>query len=142
MPQSNDLYKDSKPAWTNVPGIEFPRIDSQSRAIFRIEAPDAQKVQLDLKQVYDMAKGEDAVWTVTTKPLDPGFHYYYLMIDGYRSSDPSSESFFGIGRMMSGIEIPAPDQDFYAPKNVRHGQIRECYYLSIDLDLYTMNSST
>ena len=32
--------------------------------------------------------------------------------------------------MMSGIEIPAPDQDFYMPKNVPHGQIRECYYLS------------
>jgi enterochelin esterase-like enzyme len=129
-PASTDLYKDSKPAATNVPGVEFPRVDSQLRASFRVEAPAAQKVQLDLKQVYDMAKGEDGVWTVTTKPLDPGFHYYYLMIDGYRFSDPASESFFGVGRMMSGIEIPAPDQDFYTPKNVPHGQIRECYYLS------------
>jgi enterochelin esterase-like enzyme len=129
-PAPADLYRDSRPASTNVPGVEFPRIDSQSKAIFRVEAPDAQKVQLDLKQVYDMVKGDDGVWTVTTKPLDPGFHYYYLMIDGYRFSDPASESFFGIGRMMSGIEIPAPDQDFYTPKNVPHGQIRECYYLS------------
>jgi enterochelin esterase-like enzyme len=129
-PASTDLYKDSKPASTNVPGVEFPRVDSQSRAIFRVEAPNAQKVQLDLKEVYDMVKGEDGVWTVTTKPLDLGFHYYYLMIDGYRFSDPASESFFGVGRMMSGIEIPAPDQDFYTPKNVPHGQIRECYYLS------------
>jgi len=129
-PPSPDLHKDSKPASTNVPGAEFPRIDSQSRAIFRVEAPDAGKVQLDLKEVYDMVKGEDGVWTVTTKPLDPGFHYYYLMIDGYRFSDPASESFFGVGRMMSGIEIPAPDQDFYTPRNVPHGQVRECYYSS------------
>jgi enterochelin esterase-like enzyme len=128
--QSNDSYKDSKAAPTNVPGVEFPRVDSQLRAIFRVNAPSAQKVQLDLKEVYDMVKGKDTVWTVTTKPLDPGFHYYYLMIDGYRFSDPASESFFGIGRMMSGIEIPAPDQEFYTPKNVPHGQIRECYYLS------------
>ena len=127
--QSNDSYKDSKPAPTNVPGVEFPRVDSQSRAMFRVEAPNAQIVQLDLKEVYDMAKGEDGVWTVTTKPLDPGFHYYYLMIDGYRFSDPASESFFGVGKMMSGIEIPAPDQAFYMPTNVPHGQIRECYYL-------------
>jgi hypothetical protein len=128
--RSNDSYKDSKPAPTNVPGVEFPRVDSQSRAMFRVEAPNAQIVQLDLKEVYDMAKGEDGVWTVTTKPLDPGFHYYYLMIDGYRFSDPASESFFGVGKMMSGIEIPAPDQAFYMPTNVPHGQIRECYYLS------------
>lgn len=128
--QNTELRRDSKPASTNVPGVEFPRVDSQLRAIFRVEAPNAQKVQLDLKEVYDMVRGEDSVWTVTTKPLDPGFHYYYLMIDGYRFSDPASESFFGVGRMMSGIEVPAPDQEFYRPKNVPHGQIRECYYLS------------
>ncbi|MBP9019843.1 MAG: alpha/beta hydrolase-fold protein [Candidatus Neomarinimicrobiota bacterium] len=130
LAQNNDLYENSKPASTNIPGAEFPRVDGQLRAIFRVAAPDAQKVQLDLLSVYDMVKGEDGVWTVTTKPLPPGFHYYYLMIDGFRFSDPSSESFFGVGRMMSGIEIPAPDQDFYTPKNVPHGQIRECYYLS------------
>lgn len=63
--QSSDLYKYSQPAPTNAPGLEFPRIDSHSRAIFRVEAPNAQKVQLDLKEVYDMVKGEDGVWTVT-----------------------------------------------------------------------------
>jgi enterochelin esterase-like enzyme len=128
--QNNDLYKDSKPASTNVPGVKFPRVDSQLRAIFRVEAPHAQKVQLDLREVYDMVKGEDGAWTVTTRPLDPGFHYYYLMVDSFRFADPASESFFGVGRMMSGIEIPAPDQDFYTAKSVPHGQVRECYCLS------------
>jgi enterochelin esterase-like enzyme len=128
--QSNDSHGDVQSAPTNVPGVEFPKVDSQLRATFRVEAPNAQKVQLDLKEVYDMTRGADSVWTVTTKPLDPGFHYYYLMIDGYRFSDPASESFFGVGRMMSGIEVPAPDQAFYTPKDVPHGQIRECSYLS------------
>lgn len=128
--QSSDLLKDSKPASTNVPGLEFPRVDSQSRAIFRVDAPNAQKVQVDILSVYDMVKGDDGIWTVTTNPLPPGFHYYYLMVDGYRFSDPASESFYGVGRMMSGIEIPAPDQDFYTPKNIPHGQIRECYFYS------------
>jgi enterochelin esterase family protein len=128
--QSNGSIQDAKSAATNIIGVDFPKVDSQLRATFRVEAKNAQKVQLDLKEVYDMVKGEDSIWTVTTKPLDPGFHYYYLMIDGYRFADPSSESFFGVGKMMSGIEIPAPDQDFYTPKNIPHGQIRECYYLS------------
>jgi len=128
--QSNDSNNDAKSAATNILGMEYPKVDSQSRAIFRVEAPKAQKVQLDLKEVYNMVKGDDGAWTVTTKPLDPGFHYYYLMIDSVRVADPASESFYGVGKMMSGIEIPAPDQDFYTPKNIPHGQIRECYYLS------------
>lgn len=129
--QENINKKDfGKPASTNVPGAEYPRILPDNRVMFRIKAPDAQKVQVDLLKVYDMVKDDDGVWTVTTDRLPPGFHYYYLMIDGYRFADPASETFFGVGRMMSGIEIPAPDQDFYTPKNVPHGQIRECYYIS------------
>ena len=128
--QSDSLYMDSNPASTNILGNDFPRIDSLSRATFRVEAPHAQKVQLDLRQVYDMVKLNDSIWTVTTKPLDPGFHYYYLMIDGFRFADPASESFYGVGRIMSGIEVPAPDQNFYMPRDISHGQIRECYYLS------------
>jgi len=50
-----------------------------------------------------MIKEDDGVWTATTDPLPPGFHYYYLMIDGYRFADPASETFFGVGRRMSGI---------------------------------------
>jgi enterochelin esterase-like enzyme len=129
-PDLIDHYNDSKPAPTNVPGSEFPKVDSQLRAVFRVEAPKARQVQLDLMEVYNMVKDKDGVWTVTTKPLDPGFHYYYLMIDSFRVADPASESFFGVGKMMSGIEIPAPDQDFYTPENVSHGHIRECYYIS------------
>ena len=128
--QSDDLYKNSKPAPTNAPGLDFPRIDDQNRVNFRVEAPNVQKMQVDILKVYDMVKDENGVWTVTSEPLPPGFHYYYLMIDGYRFSDPASETFFGIGREMSGIDIPAPDQDFYTPKNISHGQIRECYYIS------------
>ncbi len=117
-------------AETNAPGMQYPRVDAQGRAIFKIDAPGASNVQLDLAKKYDMVKNEAGLWTVTTEPLQPGFHYYYLLIDGYRFSDPASESFFGIGKMMSGIEIPAPDQAFYAPRDIPHGQVRENYYLS------------
>jgi len=126
LAQSND----AKSASTNIIGMEYPKVDSQLRAVFHVEATTAQKVQLDLGKVYEMVKGDDGFWSVTTEPLPVGFHYYYLMIDGFRFSDPASQSFYGVGKMMSGIEIPAPDQDFYTLKNVPHGQIRECYYLS------------
>lgn len=127
---SQDVLTNSKPAETNAPGLEFPRVDAQNRAIFRVPAKKATRVQMDIGKVYDMEKGTDSIWTLTTEPLDPGFHYYSLMIDGYKVADPASESFFGMGRMASGIEIPATDQDFYTAKNIPHGQIRECYIYS------------
>ncbi len=128
--QENLLIENTKAAETNVPGVDFPRIDNQNRVIFRVEAPDAQKVQVDILKMYDMVKDEDGIWTATTEPLPSGFHYYYLMIDGFRFADPASETFFGVGRRMSGIDIPADDQEFYTPRDVPHGQIRKCYFKS------------
>ena len=42
----------------------------------------------------------------------PGFHYYSLVIDGVRVSDPASESFYGTGRMSSVIDIPEEKVNF------------------------------
>ena len=68
-----------------------------------------------------LTKGEDGAWTGTTEPLDPGFHYYQIIIDGAQVPDPGSTFFYGSSRWGSGIEIPAKDQDFYALKDVPHG---------------------
>ena len=67
-----------RPAPTNVPGAEFPKIHSDLSATFRVQANDAHKVQLLMElgnSTYDMVKSADGFWEVTTKPLLPGFHY-------------------------------------------------------------------
>ena len=128
--QTAEYPPDSKPAPTNIPGAEFPRIDSQSRVTFRIKAPDAQKVQIDLTKKFDMVKNTEGIWEVTTDPIVEGFHYYSVIIDGYAVVDPSSQTFYGMGRMASGIEIPEKGVDFYLPKNIPHGQIRQMRYFS------------
>lgn len=124
------LLKESKPASTNVQNAQFPRITSDLRVIYRIKAPDAQKVQFDLMKKYDMVKDTAGFWTVITDPQVPGFHYYQLWIDGVSVSDPASETFFGVGRMFSAIEIPNADEDFYTVKDVPHGDIRTKWYFS------------
>ncbi|WP_276365467.1 alpha/beta hydrolase-fold protein [Chryseolinea sp. H1M3-3] len=119
-------------AATNVRSAKYPRIVSGSRALFRIKAPDAQKMQIDLGKKYDMVKGNDGFWEVTTDSLSEGFHYYSLLIDGVAIADPSSETFYGMGRMASGIEIPFAGDEYYAIKNVPHGDVRiKRYYSSI-----------
>lgn len=128
--QAQNLPTDSKPASTNVPGAEFPKVDSQGRVTFRIKAPDAKSVQIDLTKKFDMVKNAEGTWEVTTEPIVPGFHYYSIIVDGLTVVDPSSQTFYGMGRNASGIEIPEKDIDYYLPKNVPHGQIRQLRYYS------------
>ena len=121
---------DSQPASSNVRGAIYPRITTDLRAIFQVKAPDAIKVQLLMGKTYEMAKDEKGIWTLTTDPLVPGFHYYFLIIDGVQVSDPASESYFGWGKMSSGIEVPEAGVTYYSLKNVPHGDVRQKWYFS------------
>ncbi len=115
---------------SNVPGSEYPRILPDLRVIFRLKAPEAQKVEFDLGKHYPAELDAEGFWTVTTEPQVPGFHYYFLKIDGVAVNDPCSESFYGCGRQTSGIEIPEPGVDYYLPRDVEQGEIRERRYFS------------
>ncbi len=119
-----------EPASTNVPNAQYPQILPDNRVVFKVKAPDAQKVQIDLGKKYDMVKDTSGFWNVTTDPIVIGFHYYSLVIDGVAVCDPSSQTFYGMGRMASGIDIPEPGVDFYFAKDVPHGQIRNVNYYS------------
>ncbi len=119
-----------EPASTNVPNAQYPQILPDNRVIFRIKAPEAQKVQVDLGKKYDMVRDSAGFWTATTEPIVIGFHYYSILIDGVAVVDPASQAFYGMGRMASGIDIPEAGVDFYSPKNVPHGEIRSVNYFS------------
>jgi len=118
------------PAPTNVTNARYPRILTDNKVIFQVNAPQADKIQIDLGKIYDMVKDEKGVWRDTTDAQVPGFHYYALVIDGVRVSDPASESFYGSGRMSSAIDIPEAGADFYNAKDVPHGDIRKKIYFS------------
>ena len=118
------------PASSNVRSAQYPQILADHRVIFRLKAPDAQRVQIDLGKKYDMVKDTGGYWLVTTDSIGEGFHYYSLMVDGVAVADPSSESFYGMGRMASGIEIPFAGGGYYAMRNVPHGDIRIKKYFS------------
>ncbi len=124
------IVEDFKPATSNQGPRQYPQVNSQRRARFQIRAPQAQSVTVSLGNNTPLTKDANGVWTGTTVPLDEGFHYYTLNIDGASVPDPGSLFFYGAGRWGSGIEIPAHDEDFYALKNVPHGQLRATLYWS------------
>ncbi len=126
--EDNPPADDWKPAPTNQQGKQYPMVNSEGRVKFRIAAPQAQSVEVSFRGSSAFTKEEDGAWVGYTRPLDEGFHYYTIKIDGAEVPDPNSHYFYGAGRWGSAVEIPAKDQDFYALKNVPHGQLREIYY--------------
>jgi enterochelin esterase-like enzyme len=118
------------PAPTNVRRAKYPQILPDNRALFLVKAQDVQKVQLDLVRKYDMVKDTGGYWKITTDSLSEGFHYYSLLIDGVAIADPASETFYGMGRMASGIEIPIKGINYYALNEVPHGDVRIKRYYS------------
>ncbi len=123
--------EDFKPSSLNQPGKQYPEVNSQRRVRTQLRAPNAQTVLIDMGGVrYPMTKGENGVWTGVTNAQDEGFHYYQLNVDGVSIPDPGSQIFYGSSRWGGAVEVPAHDQDFYALKNVPHGQLREVHYFS------------
>lgn len=121
-------------ASTNIPEAQYPKVDTGRRAHFRIHAPEAKDVKVDIcGKKYDMTRDDTGYWDVVTDPLVVGFHYYFLVVDGVSVIDPASEAFYGCGRMAGGIEIPedASAAAYYTfNKDIPHGQVRECRYFS------------
>lgn len=132
---SNSITDDFKPSALNQPGQEYPQVNSQGYARFRINAPKADSIKVSLglggRGGTKLTKGTDGFWTGTTEgPMDEGFHYYHLTVDGGVFNDPGTLNFYGSTRWESGIEIPAHDQDFYALKDVPHGNVQQILFPS------------
>ena len=120
------------PAPSNIRGGEYPTIHPDLRVTFRILAPTATSVAVEPRggdsglgpAPYPMVKDDKGNWSVTTSPVRPGFHYYEILVDGVRTTDPGSETFFGWGKQTSGIEVPDPNLTFYNHQEVPHGEVR------------------
>jgi predicted alpha/beta superfamily hydrolase len=130
------IKEDFQPSTLNQPGQEYPQVNSQGYARFRIIAPEAQSVVVSLglggtRGGTPLTKADDGSWVGTTAgPMEEGFHYYRLTVDGGVFNDPGTLNFYGSTRWESGIEIPAHDQDFYALKNVPHGKVQQILFPS------------
>ncbi len=129
--QTNEQYPEGTlPNEFNIVGAQYPRVGKDGRTYFKIFAPDAKKVEISFRG--EMKKEEDGFWTlVSNQPEVVGFHYYQVIIDGVSVSDPNGQPIFGMGKWVSGIEIPEVNGDYYKPQaNVPKGRVSESWYYS------------
>ena len=135
------VKEDFRPSVLNQPGQQYPMVNSQGYARFRVVAPDAKSAIVSLglggRGGTVLRKDKEGVWVGTTDgPMDEGFHYYHLTIDGGVFNDPGTKNYYGSCRWESGIEIPAHDEDFYAMKQVPHGNVQQVYFYSKSTDTH------
>ena len=127
--QQQSFPEGTVPNEHNINGAEYPRIGEDRRVHFRVFAPNAQKVEISFRG--EMTKEADGYWSLVSKePEVVGFHYYQIIVDGVSTADPNGKPFFGMGKWVSGIEIPEKGVDYYAIKNVPHGLISQSWYYS------------
>jgi enterochelin esterase-like enzyme len=127
--------EDFKPSIFNQPFQQYPQVNSQGYARFRIYAPNADSVRVSLglggQGGTKLTKADSGYFIGTTAgPMDEGFHYYRINVDGATFNDPGTGFFYGSQRWESGIEIPAKDQDFYALNDVPHGHVQQILFPS------------
>jgi enterochelin esterase-like enzyme len=113
------------PSACNMPGTQYPRIEEDGRVSFQFYAPQAQKVQVSIvSQTFDMIKGADGTWTYTTaQPQVPGYHNYWMIVDGAITLDPYTNAYIGYSHMCNGFEVPEPGVTWYDLKDVPHGDV-------------------
>src|SRR3954452_23605053 len=85
LAQAN-VIEDFKPSTLNQPGQQYPQVNSQGYARFKIIAPAADSVRVSLglggRGGTKLARAADSSWMGTTEgPMDEGFHYYNIRID-------------------------------------------------------------
>ena len=114
--QDEPLPAGFKPSSTNTFLSQFPAVNAQTRqAMFRVVAPYAQSVALQLGGRHGMTKDDKGVWTYTSNPQVVGFHYYAILIDSVPVMDRGSQAYFGSNWESSGIEIPEGPEGDYLP---------------------------
>ena len=85
---------------------DYPRIDREHRAYFRLYAPQAKKVTLELQGTHDMERDDDGWWYAVINPLVVGPHFYHFMVDGICVTDINTDTYCGSYGRSSMIEIP------------------------------------
>lgn len=142
--------QDAQPAATNVPAdwtgcdstcrakrenpkpdLVSPTVSADGEVTIQIWAPKAEKVEiggLDA-DMHPAEKGaEEGVWTYTSPKMKPGYHSYFIRIDGVDMIDPSNIwTVGGRTRVASMVEIGGEDFSRNDP-DVPHGAVAEVFY--------------
>jgi enterochelin esterase family protein len=110
-----------------------PLVHADHTITFRLKAPNAQKVTVNVegKGDYALTKDEQGIWTVTTKPLPPDIYGYTFGVDGTAMFDPANPqiktNLIYVGNM---VTVPGSPPEVWEVQKTPHGDIHHHFYFS------------
>jgi enterochelin esterase family protein len=108
----------------------FPQTTDDGRYWFQFNAPNARSVQLEVGgRRYDYEKDGNGVWNLFIPYPGPGVKIVTVYVDGVGVPEPGTHMYYSNG-WKSAIESPAPGEDYYAIRDVPHGDVREHWFRS------------
>ena len=134
--------------------IKSPEILPDKKVTFRMQAPQAVKVELtgdflpttkqetpfgtfDVPGVIELTKNQQGVWEFTTpEPLAPELYSYTFIVDGARVTDPNNVYMIrDVGSVTSVFIIDGGIADLYKVNDVPHGSVTRRWYESPTLKM-------
>jgi enterochelin esterase-like enzyme len=120
--------------------VQSIKVSSDNRVTFSIYAPKAAEVTVggDFRMgapPANLTKNDDGVWSFTSDPLPPDSYTYNFNVDGVSVLDTKSLTFReNPNALFNFFDMPGPETDFMALRNVPHGRVESVLYHSSSLN--------
>lgn len=114
--------------------FKSPDVQADGRVIFRVYAPNAQKVEVSLEGTKDpfvAQKDDQGIWSATTGALQPDLYGYSFVIDGTTFADPLNTDYKSnllfVGNV---VHVPSTTPQSWDDIDIPHGAVHHQFYKS------------
>lgn len=117
-----------------APRVVSPEINADQSVTFRVLSENATEVTLNgswmgFRETLPLTKGEQGVWSVTTKPLPSSMYHYNFYINGVPAIDPTNSQALRDGtRYASLLMVPGEEAEVFQLNETPHGNISQVWY--------------
>jgi enterochelin esterase-like enzyme len=126
--------------------IVSPEVKADHSVIFRIQAPAADSVQItgdflppvkmktqwgliDVPGTAKLTKDEKGIWIFTTQPLGSDLYSYTVIVDGFKTTDPSNVYIIrDVASVFNVFIVGGGKGDLYQISKVPHGSVTRRWY--------------
>lgn len=116
-------------------------VNPDNRVTFSFYAPNASTVTVSGDFLLgapapSLTKSDNGVWSWTSNPIPPDSYTYNFTVDGVGVLDTKSQNFReNPNSLFNYFDMPGPETDFMALKNVPHGRVEKIIYHSNSLNM-------
>jgi enterochelin esterase-like enzyme len=127
----SSVYLSAQPQ--TAPPVVSPEVHPDHSVSFRLRAPNAKEVSLDLEgaEPMPMQKSDEGDWVLTSAVLEPDFYGYGFIVDGVRVIDPSDPLLKpNLLSPSSEVHVPGPISLSWEVNDGPHGVLHHHFYKS------------